>query len=149
MEIKDRIIEFLKNENISSANFAQEIGVQPSAISHIISGRNKPSLDFIVKMLNRYPYLSTEWLLFGKGQMLNEHIEGGLFTRDPKPGSPASKTNDLFDMTGMNDNKPFKNNLKEDDSAGLPGPTSSDRVRKASRIVIFYLDDTFTEYFPE
>ncbi|MDP4223940.1 MAG: helix-turn-helix transcriptional regulator, partial [Bacteroidota bacterium] len=48
------------------------IGVQPSGISHILSGRNKPSLDFVLKMLERYPFISTEWLLFGKGSMYSE-----------------------------------------------------------------------------
>ena len=74
--IKDRIIEFLKSENKSSAHFAQEIGVQPSAISHIISGRNKPSLDFVMKMVNTYPFLSADWLLFGKGSMYSAFLLG-------------------------------------------------------------------------
>jgi len=49
--MKERILEFLKNENKTSAQFAEEIGVQPSGISHIISGRNNPSLDFVIKIL--------------------------------------------------------------------------------------------------
>ena len=64
--MKERILEFLKVENKSSAQFADEIGVQPSGISHIISGRNNPSLDFVIKMLNKYPALSADWLIFGK-----------------------------------------------------------------------------------
>ena len=55
--MKERIIEFLKAENKSSAQFAEEIGVQPSGISHILSGRNKPSLDFVIKMLEKYKFL--------------------------------------------------------------------------------------------
>jgi plasmid maintenance system antidote protein VapI len=147
MEIKDRIIEFLNNENISSANFAQEIGVQPSGISHIISGRNKPSLDFIVKMLNRYPKLSTEWLLFGKGQMLNENIGGDLFARDLKPDNSEAKSNDLFEVTDLNDNQAPKN-IRKDESAAILGAKLAEKGRKAARVIIFYHDDTFTEYFP-
>ena len=60
---------FLETINIGSSQFAEEIGVQPSGISHILSGRNHPSLDFVLKVLKRYPDLSTEWLLFGKGNM--------------------------------------------------------------------------------
>ncbi len=70
--MKDRILQFLKSENKSSAQLAEEIGVQPSGISHILSGRNKPSLDFVMKMLEKYKFLSTEWLLFGKGNMYRE-----------------------------------------------------------------------------
>lgn len=77
--MKERIQEFLAKENKSSAHFAEEIGVQPSGISHILSGRNNPSLDFVIKMLERYPYLSTEWLLFGKGPMYREKSMPTLF----------------------------------------------------------------------
>ena len=63
--MKERLLEFLKNENKSSAQLADEIGVQASGISHILSGRNNPSLDFVLKMLEKYSFLSTEWLLFG------------------------------------------------------------------------------------
>ncbi|MFO7755820.1 MAG: helix-turn-helix transcriptional regulator [Bacteroidales bacterium] len=67
--MKDRIQQFLRSENKSSSKFAEEIGVQPSGVSHVLSGRNKPSLDFILKMLNTYPSVNTDWLLFGKGEM--------------------------------------------------------------------------------
>lgn len=67
--MRERIISFLETINIGSSQFAEEIGVQPSGISHILSGRNNPSLDFVLKVLKRYPDLSTEWLLFGKGAM--------------------------------------------------------------------------------
>ena len=52
--MKERILEFLRAENKSSAQFAEEIGVQASGISHILSGRNNPSLDFVMKMLEKY-----------------------------------------------------------------------------------------------
>jgi DNA-binding XRE family transcriptional regulator len=53
--MKDRIQAFLQSENKSYAQFAEEIGVQPSGISHILSGRNNPSLDFVIIMLHGYP----------------------------------------------------------------------------------------------
>lgn len=55
--------------NMSAKQFASEIGVQPSGMSHILSGRNNPSLDFVMKVAKRFPQVSIEWLLFGKGSM--------------------------------------------------------------------------------
>lgn len=77
--MKERIEEFLKRENKSSALFAEEIGVQPSGISHILSGRNRPSLDFVLKMLETYPHINVNWLLFGKGSMYKPEIMPDLF----------------------------------------------------------------------
>ncbi len=51
----------------SASSFAEKIGVQRSSISHILSGRNKPSLDFIMKVLTSYPEVELYWLLNGKG----------------------------------------------------------------------------------
>ena len=70
--MKERLLEFLKAENKSSAQLAEEIGVQPSGISHILSGRNNPSLDFVLKMFEKYQFLSTDWLLFGRGAMYKD-----------------------------------------------------------------------------
>ena len=77
--MKERILQFLRSENKTSSQLAEEIGVQPSSISHIISGRNRPSLDFILKMLETYEDLETDWLLFGRGDMYRDQIVDSLF----------------------------------------------------------------------
>lgn len=51
----------------SASSFAEKIGVQRSSISHILSGRNKPSLEFVLKILSSYPEVELYWLLNGKG----------------------------------------------------------------------------------
>ena len=68
----DRISLILKTKNLSPSLFADEIQVQRSSVSHVLSGRNKPSLDFVLKILSTYPEVSSDWLMFGKGQMLKQ-----------------------------------------------------------------------------
>lgn len=65
----DRINLILKAKNITARQFAEEIGIQPSGMSHIMSGRNRPSLDFVKKVINRYPEIDIKWLTFGDGEM--------------------------------------------------------------------------------
>ncbi len=65
----DRINLIMRAKNITASQFADEISIQRSGMSHIMSGRNKPSLDFVMRVLNRYPEIDTNWLLFGKGEM--------------------------------------------------------------------------------
>jgi transcriptional regulator with XRE-family HTH domain len=62
----------------SSSSFAEKIGVQRSSISHILSGRNKPSLDFILKILSTFPEVELYWLLNGKGTFPNEATTDSL-----------------------------------------------------------------------
>lgn len=65
-EISSRITKIMEQQQLSSAAFADTIGVQRSSISHILSGRNKPSLDFVLKTILAFPSYSADWLLFGK-----------------------------------------------------------------------------------
>lgn len=69
----NRINLILKAKNITSKQFAEEIGVQPSGLSHILSGRNNPSLDFVMKVIRRYPEIDIHWLMFGTGEMYEQH----------------------------------------------------------------------------
>ena len=144
--MRTRILEFLKAENKYSAQLAEEIGVQPSGISHILSGRNNPSLDYVLKMLGKYPSLSTEWLLFGKGKMYNEASLNDLFDAEPEvidTGKEMSKDINEGD-TGRN-----QQNRPSGDTSGeqLP-PKQGQGPDKPKRIVFFYGDGTFNEYIP-
>ena len=136
--MKDRILDFLKAENKSSSQFAEEIGVQPSGISHIISGRNKPSLDFILKMLEKYPFLSTEWLIFGKGEMYRDQSMQELFTdaKENVRNTPINEPALFSDVV----KKEFRKPLDEPDVAKV----SAD----VEKIAWFYKNGTFREYFP-
>ena len=68
----DRLQEILRREDLTAAKFASVLGVQPSAISHLLSGRNKPGYDFICRFMMAYPKYNIEWLLIGKQPMLKE-----------------------------------------------------------------------------
>lgn len=65
MELKNRILEILEKSGLTPSEFADKIEVQRSVISHITSGRNKPSLDFLIKIKKNFPEIDTDWLIFG------------------------------------------------------------------------------------
>jgi transcriptional regulator with XRE-family HTH domain len=68
--MKEQLLKILESEGLTPAKLADEIGVQRSSISHILSDRNKPSFDFILKILNRFSGINAEWLITGKGNMI-------------------------------------------------------------------------------
>ena len=146
IEMKERLLEFLKNENKSSAQLAEEIGVQPSGISHILSGRNNPSLDFVMKMLEKYKFLSVDWLLFGKGSMYKEIRMQSLFDSDSdiknennlkNAGNEAVRSE--LELHGIDEDQ------RNSDASARSGTRSSD----VEKIVWFYKDRSFEEYFPK
>ena len=73
--IVSRIEEVRKNHQLTAASFATKIGVQRSAISHILSGRNKPSLEFLMKIYDSFDEVNLEWLILGKSSPLSQDQE--------------------------------------------------------------------------
>jgi len=85
--MKDRMLQLMNHLGLTAARFADEMGVQRSGISHILSGRNQPSFDFLVKLINKYPDISLEWFLTGRGDMVRS-VNPGIapnITRESLP----------------------------------------------------------------
>lgn len=88
MEIQERLKMIMKMHNLNASQFADTIEVQRSSISHVLSGRNKPSLDFIEKILIHFPRVNADWLITGvtKSNKVEEELSNkqNLFTEHPK-----------------------------------------------------------------
>jgi plasmid maintenance system antidote protein VapI len=97
MNINDRFTKILEYSGFTASEFADEIDVQRSSISHIISGRNKPSLEFIVKIKNRFPEISWDWIILGQGVMLQNN--SALSTSESKINLEEENSSpDLFTL---------------------------------------------------
>ena len=66
MSITNRIQKLIEEKNLSKSAFAREIGIQRSSLAHFFSGRNKPSLEFFLKIKNKYPEIDLNWIISGK-----------------------------------------------------------------------------------
>jgi transcriptional regulator with XRE-family HTH domain len=173
----ERINLILKSRNLNAAQFADEIGVQRSSVSHILTGRNNASLDFLLKVLTRYPEIDTDWLLTGKGVMVRSSSMRSKNTSDAKidetsyaspPPSIIEMPVDLFRQpVGIREEIKEKNIVKEDKAPEVDNQNQlfiknegqqkmpDEMVNKTisarliERIVIFYSDKTFSDYKPE
>ena len=70
-----RLQQFLDAENITQSQLADSLGVARAGISHILAGRNKPGFDFIESLATKFPTLSLEWLITGKGRMYKSETQ--------------------------------------------------------------------------
>ena len=174
MDLKERISTVIAYSEYSLSEFADEIEVQRSSISHITSGRNKPSLDFLMKIKNRFPELEWEWLIEGEGEMLKKPVistESKTNSEKPKPTSLPdlfSLINDeAFGITESEDrvapenpqesNIPKlpveKSKISESQRLEVPKPTLPDETTdkqevKIKRIVFFYENGKFETFEP-
>lgn len=104
--MNERIKKVIDYLNISQAEFAKEINTQRANISHILAGRNNPSIDFLQKLLKRYPEINAEWLLLGHGNMTK--VTNNLQEKSDK------KQQDLF--TNINEKEKVNNNTNVNES---------------------------------
>jgi len=85
--MKDRILQIMQKEGLSNVEFAEKLGISTSSLSHIFSGRNKPSLEVVMRIHKACPYINLNWLLYGDGEMEEttspiSHVD--LFTQTPE-----------------------------------------------------------------
>ncbi|MBI9052994.1 MAG: helix-turn-helix transcriptional regulator [Bacteroidales bacterium] len=146
--MKDRIIQFLRENNLTSTKFADVIGVQRSSISHILSGRNKPSFDFIEKMLIAYPDLDAQWLITGKGDMNSP--QPSLFnhnkTEENCENLTQRESNIQFSSTIGHEISGSQNIIPKIESSNN---NSRNLEKEIDRVMIFYSDGTFKDYKSE
>lgn len=125
-EFAKRLQKILEFYDLSAAAFADAIDVGRSSISHILSGRNKPSLDFVLKIVQAYPEVELYWLLNGKG-----NFPASSSQKDVQASSPPVTDQIL----------PSEKNLME--KAGKSKSPAGNTIKK---IVIFYNDGSFEAF---
>ena len=147
----DRLKQFLTMEGLSPARFAEVMGIQRSGISHLLAGRNKPSFEFIQRMMTAYPDINYEWLILGKGRPY----------KSDRPVPEAAENATLFTETEVSDPDLEADLLPEDQPLELqnqaPQPAENRKFdgesplalpgipRKIARIIVFFNDGTYEE----
>lgn len=143
--MKERIIKIMECERMVQAQFASAIGIQRAAMSHIISGRNNPSLDVMTKILHRYPQINPDWLLLGKGEMLRDN------TPAMEPADNIAKIPPQIQVVPEGYQElPFQESRKELDNSEKTWAVSVEKSSKTvSKIMVFYSDNTYDTFVPE
>ena len=131
-EIVERITQILEEQQLSSSAFADTIGVQRSSISHVLSGRNKPSLEFILKTVRAFPAYSTDWLLFGRSPESPVNYSEAI-----EQDSPSTVKDIAFTTNPMTRESSTDSSLTSNSQAEI------------DKIVLLYKDGRFTEYIPK
>lgn len=125
-------VEFIKNlekimeyYHINASVLADKMGIQRSGLSHILSGRNKPSLEFILKIISEFPDVDFYWLTLGEGSF-------------PK----STTTNNSSSVKNLFTEEDKKPSLKIESNL----PTSFENSSEIEKIVFFYKNGSFKEY---
>lgn len=154
--MKERLLQLLDMEQLTPSKFADIIGVQRSSVSHVISGRNNPSFDFLQKTLKAFPGLKADWLMLGEGTMYEQMGRvntGNLFdTEDNRESSVVQSTHESEETAGHEEGA-----IRTQAHTPMERTTEKKQVeitdkeadtREIVKVILFYSDDTFVSFEP-
>lgn len=136
--MKDRIAHIMRSKNLKATDFAAMLGIQPSGVSHVLAGRNKPSLDFVKRIKETFPEYNLDWIIFGIGPMTSSDPYKEAFNEAQKEVHPTSGLLP-FDNDDDSLNEPIPTITPDDENMLEPGVKS---------IIVFYEDGTFESFTP-
>ena len=157
MDEKEKIEKIMQIEKLNSVQFAAEIGIQGSTLSHILNGRNKPSLEVLKKILNRFRTINSDWLILDTGTMFRQ--EKHSQTPSLFPIEDESNSNTV--ISAVNSVKNFQSNFSQKrnenpsvevnpvssiEMENLLIPKSEAKVKSVERIIVYFSDNTFQEF---
>lgn len=137
----DRLRQLMEYKGFTSTQLADDIEVPRATVSHILSGRNNPSLDVMLKIISRYREVAVDWLLFGEGEMLKSLASDNKVRKESVSADEAVS-------------EPIAEQLKEPsppEKVQEPLPVSKAVAadgKAIEQIMVFYTDKTFTSYKP-
>ena len=159
--MKDRLIRLLDSEQLTASKFADKIGVQRSSVSHVLSGRNKPSFDFVQKTLLAFPEVNADWLMLGKGTMITgvpDSAGATLFDRPEEPDQLGlDEKEDLVSEPAVDGAQTTSVEISQStDIHHSEGPVDDDSngtetkipEKRVVRVMMFYEDNTFQSFDP-
>ena len=148
--MKDKLEYLCTMTGHNASSLAKLIGVEASAISHIKSNRNKPSLDFMVKILQAFPEINPDWLLLDSDQF---YRNGGA-----APHSPTCREDGVEEVAPSLFAAPLdvkekcnsqESNVEQKNISDVIFPVTSNPSKQVERIIVLYTDKSFDSYTPQ
>ena len=162
--MNNRLKQFLAAENITQSQFADKIEVVRASVSHVLSGRNNPSYDFIKAIMANYPSLNMEWLIFGKGKMYKgaDEVHSQSHVEAASHALPVAEFHEelLFNDLYADDDSPAEQEDTSEEPELSPADAtvplsllktlahtsqSVDKQRKVAKIIVLFDDGTYQE----
>lgn len=148
--MKDRIKIIMENENLTPAKFADRLQINRAIVSHILNGRNNPSLDVVTRILTEMNYINPEWLLNGTGSIYKEGADSEAIPKEPdlfsqSDSKPDKEPEEIEKSKEMKLNKMI-NHTQTSVSKNVEYDKPADK--KITQIIIYYNDNTFETFIP-
>lgn len=157
--MKDRIKQIMDNEQLTPSAFADKLQLGRAVISHVLNGRNNPSLDVVSRILSKMDYINSDWLITGNGNMYKAGYENKITSSQHddlfsnKKDEPDLFSQDTIFPSNATEEKEYRKEIGVKESSISDENTANKQViyqklpdRKISKIIIYYSDNTFETF---
>lgn len=156
MDINEKIREFIIYKDLQPSKLADELGISRPMMSHVLSGRNKPNIEIVMKILSKYPDLNPEWLngnapnMFREGASQESYLqenrqENKYITPTIQPNSTQNLFNNHNNQQEIEEEKTEKVKLQENNEVQQKKSKRSEG-KTIEKIIVFYTDKSFDTY---
>ncbi len=156
MDINEKIREFIIYKDLQPSKLADELGISRPMMSHVLSGRNKPNIEIVMKILSKYPDLNPEWLngnapnMFREGASQESYLqenrqENKYITPTIQPNSTQNLFNNQNNHQEIEEEKTEKAKFQENNEVLQKKPKKSEG-KTIEKIIVFYTDKSFDTY---
>lgn len=139
-EMKDRIAHIIRAKNLTAAEFALRLGIQPSNVSHLLAGRNNPSLEFVKRLKETFPEYNLDWIVMGRGPMT---VSEPFMASEPAVEPVASSVKENVDPSLEGTLFASESQVPVQRDEPLPMPKTD-----LKRIIMVYADNSFEVLMP-
>ncbi|MFI3268247.1 MAG: helix-turn-helix transcriptional regulator [Rikenellaceae bacterium] len=144
--MKERLSILLSVKGLTALKFAEIMNVQPSSISHLLSGRNNPNYDFILKLIERFSDISPDWLLLGQGDMFRK-IDPTPVEKDPLDILEPLISPDIEEKEAIEPDSTKEEDSKvEEQASNAVSALPLKEGVSVTKVIIFYSDGTFESF---
>lgn len=155
--MREKLQQLMNAEQLTGSKLAEYLGIQPSSISHIMGGRNKPSLDFVQKILQRYPRINPDWLLLDSDEMYRPQtspapsieVNAQLPFTDSDTPSEESISQPVATTPNPAPQPSTTSTNSSAEAMAMFGSASSTQHGGVKRVIVLYEDRTFESYEPQ
>lgn len=154
--MREKLLSLMKNENLTPSKLAELLGIQPSGISHILAGRNKPSFDLVQKILRRFPQINPDWLFLDQQPMYRAAAEKGgasaprsaadLFGEPTAATIPSDENRNPITANNSATTAEPDNGKTDITTSVVRSVTAARPQQKIRRIIILFDDHTFESF---
>ena len=144
--MREKLQKLMSTEQLTSSRFAELLGIQPSGVSHLLGGRNKPSFDLVQKILRRFPHINPDWLILDSEQMYRTDA-------DDQSASTNVAENVSSEMAVNGENISATQNIAFSESSQTSTPGVEQMMARAAtahknvkRVIVLFDDHTFESF---